>query len=175
MNLFGDKRRRTFAQEALPHQESLYRMAVSLTRDRAVAQDIVQDTYREAWRGFDRYQPGSNCKAWLFTILFRVNKRHSRRGLAHLTVSLDEVPERQLSSQPDFEDRLNNEVVIRLLDSLPEHYRLVLILADVESLSYREISATAGIPIGTVMSRLNRARSLLREKLAGNRNTARSA
>lgn len=175
MDLFGEKKRRAFNEEALPHQDALFRMALSMTRRRSRAQDIVQETYKEAWRSFDRFHTGTNCKAWLFTILFRVERRHSRRELARRTIALDQVPERQLASRPDFDLRVDHDGVLSLLETLPEHYRIVLVLADVESLSYREVARTLAIPIGTVMSRLNRGRALLREKLAGDRSSAQSA
>ena len=165
--------REDFLLEALPHREALYRMALSQTRGLDLAEDIVQETYKEAWRSFARYQPGSNCKAWLFTILFRVIKRHRRP--TPVQIDLDEAPAAALSQPPGIEEKLVSESVLRTALSLPEHYRLVLILADVESLSYREIADTLGIPIGTVMSRLNRARDLFRQKLTGGQQKARGA
>jgi len=165
--------REDFFAEALPHRDALFRTALSKTRSPELAEDMVQEAYKEAWRSFGRYQPGSNCKAWLFTILFRVIKRHGRPRFDALQIGLDQVPQDQLSIEPRIEEQLDTESLLAMLHSLPEHYRLVLVLSDIESLSYREIADSLGIPIGTVMSRLNRARSLFRQKLDGEQQRAR--
>lgn len=160
------KRRTAFREEALPHLGSLYRAAVQLTRDPTLAEDLVQDAYREAWSSFDRYRLGTNCKGWLFRILFRVRSRHLRSVAKSLEVPLEDAPIRCLEAA-HFEAEVEARLMLRVLKSLPEQYRLVLVLADLEELSYKEIASAIRAPIGTVMSRLNRARRLLRKQLVG--------
>lgn len=157
--------RKRFEEEALPHLGALFRTALRIAREQAEAEDLVQETYKEAWGSFHRYRPGTNCKAWLFRILFRRWSRRLRRINRLTQVDLEEVSEERLAVMPDFEARLAHETVLDVLNSLPEHYQLVLILADVEGFSYREIADQLELPVGTVMSRLNRARNLLRQKL----------
>ncbi|MFQ5740478.1 MAG: sigma-70 family RNA polymerase sigma factor [Acidobacteriota bacterium] len=157
--------RKRFLSEALPHSDALYRMALRLAEDASVAEDFVQETFKEAWVSFHTYQPGSNCKAWLFRILFRVRGRHLSSRNKLKWVPLEDVPEKRLAVT-DFRQRVEARLVLKILHTLPRHYQVVLVLADVENLSYREIAQTLGVPIGTVMSRLNRARKFFRSKLA---------
>lgn len=129
-----------------------------------MAQDLVQETYKEAWSSFSTYRSGSNCKAWLFRIFFRVASRMHRQETERRQLDLEQAPSGLLSvSGPHrrFEDK---EIILSILEALPERYRSILILADAEEMSYREISDLLGIPLGTVMSRLNRGRALFREK-----------
>jgi len=156
-----------FLVEALPHTDALYRMALRTSRDSHLAQDLVQETYTEAWKSFENYQPGTNCKAWLFKILMRVTQRHSRKNSRYLNVHLEDVPERRLFVVSNVEERIEREEILEMVNRIPSNYRTVLVMADVESLSYKEIAETLEIPIGTVMSRLNRARGLLRERFLG--------
>ena len=153
-----------FLSEALPHTDALYRMALRTCRDSHLAQDLVQETYKEAWKSFRNYQPGTNCKAWLFKILMRVTQHDSRKNRRYLSVQLEDVPERKLFVVSNAEERIEREEILEIVSRIPENYRTVLLMADVESLSYKEIAEALEIPIGTVMSRLNRARSLLRER-----------
>jgi RNA polymerase sigma-70 factor, ECF subfamily len=165
-----------FLEEAMPHMAALYRFAVGMTRNSALAEDTVQETYKEAWKSFRRYTPGSDCKAWLFRILFRVWNRHSRKmNRLQPEVDLEKIPEKRLAVEPDLQQRIERQEVSRILGSLPDHYRMVLILADVEEFSYREIAQMMGLPVGTVMSRLNRARSLFRKKFLQKSESSRSA
>jgi len=153
-----------FRKEALPHLDSIYRMAVRTVADPVLAQDLTQETFKDAWSSFHRYRLGSNCKAWLFTIFFRISNRHRFRKQRFDSVALDEVPERVLSVVPRIEEQLERKLILEVLGGLPEHYRVVLVLADIEGLSYKEIGDTLHLPTGTVMSRLNRARGQLRER-----------
>ena len=166
--------RNNFLKEALPQMQSVYWMSLSLTKNHAVAEDLVQDTYREAWTSFARYEPGSNCKAWLFRILFRQwGKQCRSRPFREIDVA--DVPESRVAAEPGFDKVLEGEEILEIAGTLPKDYQTILVLADVEGFSYREISELLEIPIGTVMSRLNRARSLLRRKLSRGyqeRNTA---
>ncbi len=135
-----------------------------MTKQGDLAEDLVQETYQQAWKSFQGYTPGTDCKAWLFRILFRLRNKQLRQARWWKAVDIDEVPEGQLAVQPDFQDSIENEEVLRILQSLPEHYQMVLVLADIEEFRYREIAGMLNLPIGTIMSRLNRARSLFREK-----------
>ncbi len=151
-------------EEALPHIDALYRMALRTFGDPEMARDLVQETYKEAWRSFDGYQAGSDCKAWLFRIYYRVVGRRRKLERVQHHVDLDSLPEERLSVPAEAERRLEGAPVIQVLEGMPEHYRSILVLADVESLSYREIARLLDLPLGTVMSRLNRARTLFRER-----------
>lgn len=152
----------------MPLFEPLYNFACWLARDRGEAEDLVQETYTKALRAFSSFQPGTNFRAWMFRILHNTFL-NSRTGLqATATVSLDESeetadapatvenPESLLLRRSDWQ--LVHDGIEQL--SLP--YREVLLLCDLEELSYKDISAALGIPIGTVMSRLSRARKALR-------------
>jgi RNA polymerase sigma-70 factor, ECF subfamily len=161
----------SFEQVAMPHFERLYNFACWLTHDRQEAEDLVQETYVKALKGFSSFQPGTNFRAWIYRIL-RNAFLTSRTGLkATTTVQLDlegeeeslfavkETPESMLLQ------RLDGELVQRALEELPAAYREVLLLCEVEEMSYQEISATLDIPMGTVMSRLSRARRALRAEV----------
>jgi RNA polymerase sigma-70 factor (ECF subfamily) len=155
----------TFEAEALPHLRSLYGTAYRLTRNPDDAQDLVQETYVRALRSFGRYTPGTNIRAWLFTILHRVRVDALRRaGRSPETVDLAD-------HEPGV--RANQDAMAlgadlgRALEGLPEAFRMAVVLRDVEGLSYEEIGTAVGVPIGTVMSRIHRGRALLREALLG--------
>jgi len=155
-----------FESEALPHARSLYGTAYRMTRNAHDAEDLVQETLLRAHRAFDRYTPGTNIRAWLYTILHRVRTDALRRsGRRPLTVELDgdgpAVPPAQDALATGAED------LERALSRLPEAFRTAVILRDVEELSYQEIAETLDIPIGTVMSRIHRGRALLRNALSG--------
>jgi RNA polymerase sigma-70 factor (ECF subfamily) len=136
-----------------------------MTRNAFDAEDLVQETFLRAYRGFDRFEPGTNIRAWLFTILHRVRTDSFRKaGRSPRTVELvDEGP-----AVPPPQDALatGGEEVERALAALPESFRVAVILRDVEELSYDEIARALGIPIGTVMSRIHRGRGLLRAALS---------
>ena len=161
---FDRKRRKIFEEEALPHMEALYRSALGMIRNPSSAEDLLQETYQQAWASFHRYQPGTDCKAWLFRILFRLRSKQLRRSGQFQWTELDEVPEEKLATPPEVLRKLEGAQVLKVIDSLPEHYRDILILADAEQFSYHEISRILDLPIGTVMSRLNRGRQLFRLK-----------
>jgi len=156
-----------FEAEALPHADRLFRLARWLERDRAAAEDLVQDTMMQALKSFHRYTPGTNCKAWLFAILHNV--RHNRRR-ATQRMLLVEDHERGISENvpfvPAIPAEITDDAFLTALGGIPEHHQHIILLADVEELSYKEIAAALNIPIGTVMSRLHRGRALLRRQLA---------
>jgi RNA polymerase sigma-70 factor (ECF subfamily) len=166
-----------FEAEALPLLPGLYSSAFRLTRNAADAEDLVQETFLRAYRGFHQFQEGTNLKAWLYRILmntfinsYRKKQREPR------TISDDEVEDWYLYSrmadeglEPSAEtsviESLPDEDVQEALQSLPEQFRTAVLLADVEGFSYKEIAEITGVPIGTVMSRLHRGRKALEKRL----------
>jgi RNA polymerase sigma-70 factor (ECF subfamily) len=134
--------------------------------NRAVAEDLVQETFLQAWKSFHRFEEGTNCRAWLYKILFFVVSQHRRKGRRELAVvTLEQVPDEVLSFDPPTPDVLTRRQLLAAFELLPEPYRVVVLLADVEELSYREIASVLDVPVGTVMSRLSRARKMLRREL----------
>src|SRR5207249_7056883 len=172
----GDLEER-FEREALPMLTGMYSAAYRLTRNAADAEDLVQETFLRAYRGFRQFQEGTNLKAWLYRILmntfinsYRKKQREPR------TISDDEVEDWYLYSrmadeglEPSAEtsviESLPDEDVQEALQSLPEQFRVAVLLADVEGFSYKEIADITGVPIVTVMSRLHRARKALEKRL----------
>lgn len=157
-----------FESVALPHLNDLYRTARRILGNTTEAEEAVQETYYQAWKSFDRFQAGTNCRAWLYKILFHVIN-HQRRKLWKWSsfANLEEVPEKVSTYEPPIPQHLTDEDVLQAFDKLPQGYREVVLLADVQEFSYKEIAETLTIPLGTVMSRLNRGRKLLRTELAG--------
>lgn len=159
-----------FAEEAMPHLNDLYRTAARLTRDQTTAEDIVQEVFLQAWKSFENYEHGTNCRAWLYQILF-FKISHHRRGLAMQSKFFQSDDEEgtlfaNAAAPEPFAAHLTDEDIIRAVDALPVKYRAVVLLADVEEFDYKEIAQILNIPIGTVMSRLSRARKNLRESLS---------
>ncbi|HXY40048.1 MAG TPA: sigma-70 family RNA polymerase sigma factor [Vicinamibacteria bacterium] len=158
-----------FEELALPLFDQLYNFARWLTRDASEAEDLVQETYAKALRGFPSFRAGTNFRAWIYRIL-RNSFLSSRTGL-RTEVPFDEedpdVASRATSSTPEelLVRSATREEVQQALEQLPVHSREVLLLCDVEEMSYQEIAETLSIPIGTVMSRLFRARQALRRLL----------
>jgi RNA polymerase sigma-70 factor (ECF subfamily) len=167
----------SFEELAVPLFDQLYNFAHWLTRDRSEAEDLVQETYTKALRGFSSFQLGTNFRAWMYRIL-RNTFLTSRTGLkANITVPLEleedslELPIRRETPEATLIERSNWQLIQNAIEELPLHHREILLLCDLEEMSYREISETLSIPLGTVMSRLSRARStlaeLVRRKLEG--------
>ena len=152
----------------MPLFDSLYNFARWLTQDREEAEDLLQETFSKALKGFSSYQQGTNFRAWMYRIL-RNTFLTSRSGLkSAATVSLDseegESVQPATADTPEslLIDRANQRMVQEAIEELPLNFREVLLLCDVEEMSYQEIAETVSIPIGTVMSRLARARNALR-------------
>ena len=164
----------------MEHMGSLYSAAVRMTRSPTEAQDLVQETYLKAYRGFGSFEEGTNLKAWLYRILtntyinaYRAKKRRPEQ------VDVDEVEDLYLyrrlgglegavagrSAEEEVLDRFTDAEVKEAVESLPEQFRMVVLLADVEGFSYKEIASILDIPIGTVMSRLHRGRRALQKAL----------
>jgi RNA polymerase sigma factor (sigma-70 family) len=159
-----------FEELALPLFDSLYNFARWIAQDVSEAEDLVQETYLKALRSFASFQPGTNFRAWMFRILKNTflssQSKLERRMTVAINLQADEL-ESGRAGTPDavFEMRSDFESVRRALDDLPSHSREVLILCDVEGMSYKEIAGVLAIPVGTVMSRLSRARSALRSSV----------
>jgi RNA polymerase sigma-70 factor (ECF subfamily) len=158
----------TFEGEVLPHVDRLYRLAMWLERDRAEAEDLVQETMMQALQSFHRFQPGTNCRAWLATILHHVrsNRRRSR-SRAPLVDDPDDRIGQTVPFVPPVPQELTDEDILAALARLPPRFQEVIVLCDVQELTYKEIAAALSIPVGTVMSRLHRGRALLRSELGG--------
>jgi RNA polymerase sigma-70 factor (ECF subfamily) len=166
-----------FEAIALDHFDALYNTALRLTRNPSEAQDLVQEAYYKAYRFFHRFEPGTNVKAWLFTILRNTYINTYRKTARQQRVDFEQVVPLYAAPEaaPEWKDRNSVEEALRhvvqddvkrALDELPEDYRMVVLLADLEEFSYKEIAAIVGCPVGTVMSRLFRGRRLLRKSLA---------
>jgi len=167
-----DRERASFEELALPLLDSLYRYAQWLTRDRTEAEDLVQEAYLKGIRGFESFVAGSNIRAWMFRIV-RNTFLTSRTGLRAVPpLSLDEQPELvdqiadEATPESHFLQRANAQALRRAIEELPVEFREVLLLCDAEGMSYKEIAETLSIPMGTVTSRLLRARQKIRKALA---------
>jgi RNA polymerase sigma factor (sigma-70 family) len=160
-----------FEDLAMPLFESLYNFAHWLTQNREDAEDLVQETYVKALRGFESFQLGSNFRAWMFQILRNTFLSSRARLELRMTVPLSSeemltvLPTTSASAESILVDRSRQDAVRRSIEQLPIIFREVILLCDVEEASYQEIADTLSIPIGTVMSRLARARKAVRESL----------
>jgi len=169
-----------FAEQATPFIDQLYAAAVRMTRNPADAEDLVQETFVRAYRGFGSFQDGTNLRAWLYRILtntfinsYRAAQRRPEQS------ELDDVEELYLyrriggleaaslgrSAEDELMDLFTDTQVQDAVDALPEQFRLAVLLADVDGFSYKEIAEILDVPIGTVMSRLHRGRKALQKSL----------
>src|SRR5689334_20852953 len=157
-----------FETEAMPHLNDLFRTALRMTGERGQAEDVLQDVYLQAWRSFERFEAGTNCRAWLYKILFHCVSHQRRKWFRFpLLKETEEFLEANLVQPESVPQQLTDEEILAALDETPQDYRAVLLLVDVEEFAYKEVAEILSIPIGTVMSRLSRGRSLLRKRLAG--------
>ena len=170
----------TFAEQAMPLMDSLYSAALRMTRNPADAQDLVQETYLRAYRGFGGFEEGTNLKAWLYRILTNtyINQYRAKKRRPEET-DLEDVEQLYLyrrlggleaatagrSAEDELMDWFTDADVKEAVESLPENFRMAVLLADVEGFSYKEIAEILDIPIGTVMSRLHRGRRALQKQL----------
>jgi RNA polymerase sigma-70 factor (ECF subfamily) len=173
----ADKQR--FQADALPVLDSLYAGALRMTRNPADAEDLVQETMMRAYRSFDRFEEGTNLKAWLFRIMTNAYiNTYRKKQREPLKVSHDEIEDfdlyRELKQHdPQWDATPENIVLSNLVDSdiieaiddLPEQFRLAVILSDIEGFSYAEMAEIMDVPLGTVMSRLHRGRKILQKRL----------
>lgn len=169
-----------FTDEAMQYMPSLYAAAMRMTRNSADAEDLLQETYLRAYRGYPRFEEGTNLKAWMYRILtntfinsYRTRKRQPEES------DLDDVEDLYLyrhlggldaarigrSAEDELMDWFTDDEVKAAVEALPDQYRIAVLLADVEGFSYKEISEIIDVPIGTVMSRLHRGRKTLQKKL----------
>jgi RNA polymerase sigma-70 factor (ECF subfamily) len=164
----GANARERFDAEAMPHLNDLYRTAVRLMGDAGRAEDVVQEVYLQAWKSFDRFESGTNCRAWLFKILFYCANHQRRRWFRFpLLKESEEFLEANLTAKESVPEKLTDGEILAALDRISEDFRAVVMLVDVEEFAYKEVAEILNIPIGTVMSRLSRARKALREQLTG--------
>jgi RNA polymerase sigma-70 factor (ECF subfamily) len=165
-----------FEQDAVPYMSRLYPTALRLTRNHSDAEDLIQDTFIRAYCAFHQFKPGTNLKAWLYCVLtttFYTTCRKRRRDVAQVPAADIEDTQAQLSriaapvrsAEAEAIDRLTDSDVMRALRELPDCFKTVIYLADIEGYRYREIAEALGIPIGTVMSRIHRGRAMLRSRL----------
>lgn len=160
----------SFEELAMPLFSQLYNFACWLAGDRAAAEDLVQETYLKACKGFSSFQQGTNFRAWIYRILRNtfLTSRTGLKAMASLDSEEEAPPEPEAGDTPEtiLLARGEQDKIRAALEAVPVHYREILLLCDVEEMSYQEISQTLGIPMGTVMSRLSRARKAMRTLLA---------
>ena len=169
-----------FHEEALPHMDAVFRFALRLAGSRDLAEDLVQETFLRAFRSWEKYTPGTQCKSWLFTICRNVFLRQRERGQRHDEIVSENVDRssgpfevvnpvwvKAVKSDPEgeFFDAIVDEVVLQHIQELPEDYRTAVILSDLEGFSYQEIAEMTEVPVGTVKSRLFRGRRILQGAL----------
>lgn len=171
-----EKKRKEFEDEAIPHMNLLYNFARRLTGNEADAFDLLQDTYFKAFKFWDKYEKGTNIRAWLFRIMKNSYINKYRKDIREYeVVDFDEIEEfytleqAEISIEDDVEkkyfDNLLEDKVLTAIDELPVDFRTVIILCDIEGLTYEEIAEILDIPIGTVRSRIHRARKVLQKVL----------
>ena len=170
----------TFADDAMPFMNQLFATAMRMTRNRSEAEDLVQETYLKAYRAYERFEAGTNLRAWLFRIMTNtyINSYRSKQRRPQQS-DIDDVQDLYLyrrlggnelaahgrSAEDQLFDQITDSVILDALDALPEQYRSAVMLADVEGFAYKEIAEILDVPIGTVMSRLHRGRKKLQEQL----------
>lgn len=173
----GVKKRKSFEAEALPHMEALYRTALRMTKNKSDAEDLVQEAYVKAYRFWDRFEPGSNCRAWLFKIMTNIFINEYRSKVrSPISVNVDDLDDNFLFGQLAIDETIKNpeqELFSRIFDddikkaieSLPDDFRFVVVLSFLEGFSYQEIADIMDLQLGTVKSRLHRGRKLLQKAL----------
>ncbi|MGI8640609.1 MAG: sigma-70 family RNA polymerase sigma factor [Pyrinomonadaceae bacterium] len=156
-----------FENEAMPFSTDLFRVAMFLKRDRDAAEDLVQETMMQALKSFHRYERGTNCKAWLTTIMYHTHYKQLRKQTnLHLVADTEEKIAETVQFEAPIPQHLTDEDVLQALKKVPENFREIVLLCDVEGFAYKEIASFLDVPMGTVMSRLHRGRKILRGELA---------
>ena len=155
-----------FEAEAMPHLNDIFRTATRILGDRARAEDVAQEVYLQAWKSFHRFEPGTNCRAWLFKILFHCVHHHRRKWFRFpLVKETEEFIEATLTYNEPIPEHLTDEDILAALDRIPADFRVVILMVDVEEFAYKDAAEILSIPIGTIMSRLARARKRLQSYL----------
>jgi len=175
----GADRRKRFEDEALPHLDALYSMAIRLARNPDDANDLLQETVLRAYRFFHQFESGTNCRAWMLTILFNNFRNGYRKSTREQPASSADEFDRKVEAESLRTDPAgsNPEALLAgqgmegevetALASLPDEFRQAVLLVDVEELSYQEVSGVLNVAIGTIKSRVSRGRAMLRERLTG--------
>ena len=175
----GADRRKRFEDEALPHLDALYSMAIRLARNPDDANDLLQETVLRAYRFFHQFESGTNCRAWMLTILFNNFRNGYRKSTREQPASSADEFERKVEAESLRTDPAgsNPEALLAgqgmegevetALASLPDEFRQAVLLVDVEELSYQEVSGVLNVAIGTIKSRVSRGRAMLRDRLTG--------
>jgi len=156
-----------FETDAMPHLNDIFRTATRILGDRARAEDVAQEVYLQAWKSFHRFESGTNCRAWLFKILFHCVNHHRRKWFRFPPLKeTEEFLEANLTAPVPIPDQLTDQDILSALDRIPADFRAVILMVDVEEFAYKDAAEILSIPIGTIMSRLSRGRKLLREQLS---------
>ncbi len=173
----SDQKRTGFEREAIPHMDALFRTALRMAKNENDAQDLVQETFVKAYRFWDKFELGSNCRAWLFKIMTNIFINDYRsKSRAPQSVDVDDIDDNYLyrhlanSSEAETPERVLfakvfDDDVKKAIEELPDDFRLVVVLSFIEGFSYQEISEIADLQLGTVKSRLHRGRKLLQKQL----------
>jgi RNA polymerase sigma-70 factor, ECF subfamily len=159
-------RRLEFESDALVYLDQLFRVARRVMGNPAAAEDVVQETYLRAWQAFDRFEPGTNCRAWLYKILFRTIGSRRRELQRELAMFDDQLFDESRFPSSLLPNPFTAHQIQKAFAELPIAFATVIQLVDVEGLSYKEVAEALDIPVGTVMSRLHRGRRQLRQRLA---------
>lgn len=172
-----DDKRQSFEREALPHMDALYRTALRMTKNSNDAEDLVQEAFVKAYRFWDKFEIGSNCRAWLFKIMTNIFINDYRaKSRAPIAVDVEDIDDGYLyhylsqsntskSPEQDFFAKLIDKDVRKAIEELPDDFRVVVVLSFLEGFSYQEIAEIADLQLGTVKSRLHRGRKLLQKQL----------
>ncbi len=170
-------KRLSFEQEALPHMDALYRTALRLTKNPTDAEDLVQEAFVKAYRFWDKFELGSNCRAWLFKIMTNIFiNQYRSKSRSPMTANIDDIDDNFLYGQLATVDgavdpegalfaKIFDDDVKKAIENLPDDFRLVVVLSFLEGFSYQEIAEIADLQLGTVKSRLHRGRKLLQKQL----------
>lgn len=171
------EKRRSFEREALPHMDALLRTALRMTKNEADAEDLVQETFVKAYRFWDKFEQGSNCRAWLFKIMTNIFINDYRsKSRAPQAVDVDDIDDNYLyrhlttsdheeNPEGQFFAKIFDDDVKKAIEELPDDFRMVVVLSFLEGFSYQEIADIADLQLGTVKSRLHRGRKLLQKQL----------
>lgn len=171
------EKRRSFEKEALPHMDALLRTALRMTKNESDAEDLVQETFVKAYRFWDKFEQGSNCRAWLFKIMTNIFINDYRsKSRAPQSVDVDDIDDNYLyrhlttsdhevNPEGQFFAKIFDDDVKKAIEELPDDFRLVVVLSFLEGFSYQEIADIADLQLGTVKSRLHRGRKLLQKQL----------